>query len=79
MTQSFVEVDIGDRKLKSQLVIGAFGVSSKLHSQLNSLKPECIIGLQAEFSMVLSFQWDTAVKNWFNKHQTVQKHTLKHV
>jgi geranylgeranyl reductase family protein len=44
------ELDNG-RKYRSQLLIGAFGASSTLFSQLGNERPECVIGVQAEFFM----------------------------
>lgn len=39
------------RKYRSQLLVGAFGASSALFSQLGNERPECVIGVQAEFLM----------------------------
>ena len=44
------ELDNG-RKYRSQLLVGAFGASSTLFSQLGNERPECFIGVQAEFLM----------------------------
>jgi geranylgeranyl reductase family protein len=37
------------RKYRSQLLIGAFGASSTLFSQLRNERPKCVMGVQAEF------------------------------
>jgi geranylgeranyl reductase family protein len=39
------------RKYRSRLLVGAFGASSTLFSQLGNETPECFIGVQAEFFM----------------------------
>jgi flavin-dependent dehydrogenase len=44
------ELDNG-RKYRSQLLVGAFGASSTLFSQLGNERPECVMGVQAEFLM----------------------------
>jgi geranylgeranyl reductase family protein len=44
------ELDNG-RKYHSRLLVGAFGVSSTLFSQLGTNRPECVMGVQAEFFM----------------------------
>lgn len=47
-----VETELdGGRKYRSQLLVGAFGASSKLFSQLAYERPECVMGVQAEFLM----------------------------
>ena len=64
---------LGGEIFRSQMVVGAFGVSSDLYRQIGGQRPEVVIGLQMELAMdedTVSSRIGDQVEYYFNSHYT---------